>query len=176
MQQTKGTSDVTEVTSKTQLMTNALDGPGLHRALNSAILAMTTNVEPTSELLTDIMVLRTLRDDIDAKMRSSEIGSDRLGGDIKWLHDRLSDLGISAEQAETEYKKAIKLAAAIGMSEDEFVAESAATFEARMRKAGLDPNDVRQKLFDAAESGDVESARIVMRAVAAAIDAAESGR
>lgn len=139
-----------------------VDARRLRRAIDSAIRAMITNIDPiTSELLDDIMVLRDIRNDIDASMRGAEFAPLA----TPEQRQRLIDAGIDAGGIDRNEATVSALSQRTGVPPRVIMAAAVEKFEKRLRDAGIDLSALKADLDTALQSGDPDDLRRVVERV-----------
>jgi len=138
---------------------------GLVLALDHAIAALTEVAEPTAETLASLGVVRSLRQgyaDWLADQESDDFGS---------VRSKMLQAGVAPETVNKIEAKIDRLSAETGLPRSRVIHGICANVERDMRRAGMNPDEMRRKMLDAAERGDAATAARLIAEMNAALAA-----
>jgi hypothetical protein len=153
-----------EVTSKKPETPQGVPSLKLYTALGAAITALIEIGEPSSETLEHISILRDFRSDVGATL-VDRIDNERRHRLVK---DAMLSAGIS-ESAINEVRSAVDDASkSSGLSVDTIMTVTAKMADVKIRAAGLDPDEYRDRLVKAVHRGDKAEIKRITTLISAA--------
>lgn len=155
---------------ETTVHAEKVNGELLLRALSRALRHMAEATNPDKELLEDMTFLRGLRDDVRSKSPPDDTDDT---DETSTRLDMLRAVGFTDEQITLTDELTAHISSRTGLSSREIIAMGAAVYEAKMRRSGLDVEEVTTALHAASSRGDLAAVTRIIERVKRVTDLVE---